>query len=225
MRVLRFLAGGALLLGAAVFMAPAEAADRQVYIRAVPGPEGRFEAAPGSSGATINQGDTVYWANQDESTHNATGQGWGTGNIPPGGEASETFNTPGTFNYSCTIHPSMTGTLQVNAVSTPPPPPPPPPVTAAPMQPAPNTTRAATATTARSTATTARGATTTTGGFDLLATTTTLEATTTTAQQLAISEEDDDGGTSASTVAAAVLAPLVLLGGGGYLLYRLRARP
>jgi plastocyanin len=43
--------------------------------------------------------------------------------------ASRTFTTAGTYNYHCSIHPEMTGSVVVtsNSVAPPPPPPPPPP--------------------------------------------------------------------------------------------------
>lgn len=38
-----------------------------------------------------------------------------SGNIANGGFYSHTFNTAGTFNYHCTIHTNMTGTITVVA--------------------------------------------------------------------------------------------------------------
>jgi plastocyanin len=230
MRLFRlFLAAGAFLL-AVIAVPEAEAANRQVFIRAVDGPTGRFEAAPGSSGATINQGDTVFWLNQDGDTHNATGNGWSTGNIAPGDEGSETFNTPGDFPYSCAIHPSMTGTLRVNAVATTQGTAPP--VTATPMQPPPAarptaTTRRSTATTRRSTsATTASGVPTTIAGdFSVLAPTTTELSTTSTSGQVAIREDDDGGGSNTGVIAALAVGLAAILGGGAYALARLRGTP
>ncbi|MBV8714880.1 MAG: PQQ-binding-like beta-propeller repeat protein, partial [Chloroflexi bacterium] len=54
-------------------------------------------------------GTTITWHNNGPSTHTATdSQGqWDTGDILAGQDASITFNTAGTFNYSCTPHPWM----------------------------------------------------------------------------------------------------------------------
>ena len=37
----------------------------------------------------------------------------GTGNIASGSTYKQTFNTAGTIQYRCTIHPGMTGTIVV----------------------------------------------------------------------------------------------------------------
>ncbi len=64
---------------------------------------------------TIAVGDTVTWHNTGQAPHNATGNNgsFSTGTINPGGSASHTFNSAGTFSYICTIHPNMTGTVRV----------------------------------------------------------------------------------------------------------------
>jgi len=59
-------------------------------------------------------GDTVTWTNNDDVDHTATGSGFDTSTITSGGgTATVTFDTAGTFQYHCTIHPSMTGTIVV----------------------------------------------------------------------------------------------------------------
>jgi len=60
-------------------------------------------------------GTTITWHNNGPSTHTATdSQGqWDTGDILAGQDASITFNTAGTFNYSCTPHPWMLGQVIV----------------------------------------------------------------------------------------------------------------
>src|SRR5262249_27871012 len=50
-------------------------------------------------------------AHHDE--HTATGSGFDTGIIPPGGVAAVVLDKPGTFAYACQIHPVMTGTIRV----------------------------------------------------------------------------------------------------------------
>ena len=97
------LAGLLAIAGAAL------AADRTVDISG-------FAFAPGS--VTVTAGDTVTWTNSDEVGHTATGDGdFDTGSIAPGGSAAITFSTAGTYAYVCTIHPTMTGTVVVEAAA------------------------------------------------------------------------------------------------------------
>jgi plastocyanin len=72
-----------------------------------------FAFSPAS--LTINVGDTVTWTNQDSATHTATATGgaFDTGDIVQGASASFTFDTAGTFDYICSIHPQMTGVIIV----------------------------------------------------------------------------------------------------------------
>jgi plastocyanin len=64
--------------------------------------------------ATVKVGQTVAWQNGDSIAHTATGNGFDTGAIPPGGTSSPImFNTAGTLNYHCSFHPTMTGILVV----------------------------------------------------------------------------------------------------------------
>jgi plastocyanin len=65
---------------------------------------------------TVNKGDTVTWANNDSIAHTVTsdtGSELGSGDIQPGSTYSHTFNTAGSFQYHCSIHPSMRGTIVV----------------------------------------------------------------------------------------------------------------
>jgi plastocyanin len=68
---------------------------------------------------TINVGDRVTWTNSDSVTHTATATGgaFDTGDIAEGQSASVRFTKAGTYAYSCTPHPSMTGTIRVRAAS------------------------------------------------------------------------------------------------------------
>lgn len=63
----------------------------------------------------VEVGTTVTWTNEDSFDHTVTSQGAGfdSGNIGAGEEFSHTFNQTGTFDYTCTIHPSMQGTVEV----------------------------------------------------------------------------------------------------------------
>jgi plastocyanin len=63
---------------------------------------------------TIQAGGTVGWSNQDTASHTTTGENnlWNA-NLGPGGSFQRTFPTAGSFSYSCTVHPGMTGTVIV----------------------------------------------------------------------------------------------------------------
>jgi plastocyanin len=68
---------------------------------------------------TVKKGSTVTWTNQDSIAHTVTDDladagGPNSGNIQPGGTYSFTFDKTGSFQYHCTIHPSMRGTIVVN---------------------------------------------------------------------------------------------------------------
>jgi amicyanin len=65
---------------------------------------------------TVNKGDTVTWTNNDSMTHTVTsdtGSELDSGDIQPGSTYSHTFNQAGSFQYHCSIHPSMRGTIVV----------------------------------------------------------------------------------------------------------------
>ena len=55
----------------------------------------------------IKAGDTVKWTNEDAAPHDATGDGWNTALLRKGQSDSVTFDTPGTYDYICSIHPYM----------------------------------------------------------------------------------------------------------------------
>ena len=64
---------------------------------------------------TAMVGQTVTWVNRDSATHTVTSTTglFVSGNIPPGGSYSFTFTQAGMFQYICTIHPWMKGTIVV----------------------------------------------------------------------------------------------------------------
>jgi LPXTG-motif cell wall-anchored protein len=68
---------------------------------------------------TVDVGDTVAWRNNDDVAHSATAEdgSFDTGTFGNGRSRSETFDTAGTFQYICTPHPFMKGTVEVNAAS------------------------------------------------------------------------------------------------------------
>jgi plastocyanin len=65
---------------------------------------------------TVTAGTAVTWTNKDAVTHNVTSNPalFSSGGMGNGATYSFTFANKGTFNYSCTIHPSMIGTVVVN---------------------------------------------------------------------------------------------------------------
>jgi len=65
---------------------------------------------------TVPMGTTVRWTNRDSAPHTVTGDTSGgpmSGTLEPGESYSFTFSKGGTYNYHCTIHPMMTGTVTV----------------------------------------------------------------------------------------------------------------
>lgn len=62
---------------------------------------------------TIKQGTQVTWTNQDSTTHKIKSDTFNSGDLNKGDTFEFTFNTKGSFNYSCSIHPSMTGKIVV----------------------------------------------------------------------------------------------------------------
>jgi len=62
---------------------------------------------------TVNKGTTVFWNNEDPMAHQIKSATFNSQPLSTGDSFSFTFNTPGTFDYICAIHPSMTGTVVV----------------------------------------------------------------------------------------------------------------
>ena len=63
----------------------------------------------------ISSGMTVTWMNNDSIAHTSTSSSgaWDSGTIAPGAKFSRTFTSRGTFQYHCSIHPNMVGTVTV----------------------------------------------------------------------------------------------------------------
>jgi plastocyanin len=72
-----------------------------------------YEFSPPS--ITIAAGGKVTWLNQGQAPHTATADdgSFDTGTVDPGKLKAETFKQPGTYTYTCSIHPQMTGTIEV----------------------------------------------------------------------------------------------------------------
>src|SRR3954447_3757887 len=66
---------------------------------------------------SVPVGTTVTWTNKDGTPHTVTataGGGFDSGDLGDGKTHSMTFHTAGTFNYMCSIHPTMHGTVTVH---------------------------------------------------------------------------------------------------------------
>jgi plastocyanin len=69
------------------------------------------------SPATLNakMGQQVTWTNKQDIAHTVTADGGAFDHqMPPGATFSFLFDKAGSFPYHCTIHPSMTATIQVS---------------------------------------------------------------------------------------------------------------
>jgi len=64
---------------------------------------------------TVRAGTTVTWFNGDTMIHTVTSDAglFDSGTVAPGLFYERTFDTPGTYAYHCTPHPTMTGTIIV----------------------------------------------------------------------------------------------------------------
>ena len=62
---------------------------------------------------TIAKGGTVTWTNNDGTTHTVKFQDTESAGLQQGKTYSKTFDSTGTFDYSCGIHPSMKGKVIV----------------------------------------------------------------------------------------------------------------
>ncbi|HET9282276.1 MAG TPA: plastocyanin/azurin family copper-binding protein [Candidatus Angelobacter sp.] len=87
-----------------------------------------ISSGPGGTGVfpntSIQKNDSVFWVNNTSQPHQpaytpAGGQQipWGTppSPLPPNQSSSQVvFDTAGTYNYSCSLHPSETGQITVS---------------------------------------------------------------------------------------------------------------
>ena len=62
---------------------------------------------------SINAGETVRWVWKENVLHNVTGDGFKSDNVSDG-PYEHTFEKPGTYDYQCTLHAGMTGTVEVS---------------------------------------------------------------------------------------------------------------
>jgi hypothetical protein len=75
-----------------------------------------FQFSPAS--ITVQVGSTVTWRNDGPSAHTATADDgtFNSGILRTGDSSSATFNQLGSYDYVCTLHPQMTGTVVVESV-------------------------------------------------------------------------------------------------------------
>jgi len=80
------------------------------------------------SSLTISAGTTVVWTNNGQQPHSATANDGSFDSSPgcpnnvneciqPGESYSHTFSSAGSFPYHCKVHPTMTGTIQVEGTA------------------------------------------------------------------------------------------------------------
>jgi amicyanin len=99
-----------LAAGVAVMAAPAGAEDTEVKID-------NFTFVP--QRVTVKAGTTVTWINEDDIPHAvaATSKAFRSKVLDTNDKFSFTFTTAGTFEYFCSLHPHMTGTIVVESTT------------------------------------------------------------------------------------------------------------
>lgn len=70
-----------------------------------------FSFSPSS--LTIKKGESVTWLNEDSAPHAINFETFSSDTFSKGESYSKTFNEAGSFNYYCSIHPSMIGKIIV----------------------------------------------------------------------------------------------------------------
>ncbi len=127
-RALSLFAGIGLVVFA-VGAANAQTVDANVAVNIVdtPRPQPKWGYAPGTR--KVAPGTWVTWSNDGQDAHTVTAVdgSFDSGNLDPSVGFSWYFDQPGTFQYSCSLHPWMSGTIVVGDGNPPPPPPPAPP--------------------------------------------------------------------------------------------------
>lgn len=62
---------------------------------------------------TVKKGTTVTWTNEDSALHSVVGSGWQSQELKYHESFQKQFNTVGSFDYHCGLHPVMQGTIHV----------------------------------------------------------------------------------------------------------------
>jgi plastocyanin len=109
-RVATVLAVAAFTMAAVFPAASAQAAETLVQID-------HFIFAP--QRVSVKAGTTVTWANDDDIPHVvvASNKLFKSKTLDTNDKFSFTFTTPGTYEYFCSLHPHMTGTIVVEAAT------------------------------------------------------------------------------------------------------------
>ena len=145
-----------LLTALAVLMWPASEASAATH------PITIKNYAYGSGSMTISQGDTVTWTNKDSVPHDVVVTSgpvkFRSPMLTQGKSWSHTFNQPGAYSYTCSVHPDMNATVTAKAKAAAPAPAATTPAAAAPATGHAEPTPSSTATTPTPTPTTAAAA-------------------------------------------------------------------
>jgi plastocyanin len=69
----------------------------------------------------VRPGDTITWVNKDMFVHNVTAAAAGvrSGDLKPGQSWRHTVRQGESFDYLCTLHPMMTGRVEVEKITPP----------------------------------------------------------------------------------------------------------
>jgi plastocyanin len=96
----------ALTLGFLMLSAPAGAEDKSIAIQ-------NYTFSPEK--LTVVAGTKVTWVNHDQVPHTVVEKDrkFHSSALDTNDSYSFTFNTPGVYQYFCTLHPTMTGTITV----------------------------------------------------------------------------------------------------------------
>jgi plastocyanin len=93
---------------------PSPSPSSSTSVSVVPGAQQLTSTAYNPNPVNVAVGAAVTWTNTDSIEHTTTSNnGTWNGVLPPGGTVSVTFNNAGTFQYHCSIHPNMVGTVVV----------------------------------------------------------------------------------------------------------------
>jgi plastocyanin len=116
-----WLGAAALLLSTSSALAAASTSSVSIV---EPKLQSKWGYAPGT--LTVDPGTWITWSNagQDPHTVTAVNESFDSGNLDPSEGFSWFFGEPGTFEYVCTLHTWMTGTVIVGdgiALDNPPP--------------------------------------------------------------------------------------------------------
>jgi len=108
------------LLQTHTYVSSAASGANVVHVSIIPGAgynRSSLGYSPDVIHVVIGVNNTVVWTNNDNVTHTVTSTTnvFNSGLLAPGQSWNYTFTYPGTFDYYCTIHPWMKGTVIVEA--------------------------------------------------------------------------------------------------------------